>query len=101
MEETNDVPDVPEVDVEDMDVPGYVKERYDRMLKNRRSQQATMRRIIYRKKETSKEEVGEILEEHGYSSSGGSVKVTLKILDEVTDEIDSKWGEKITWTGED
>lgn len=96
-------PEVPHVDVDDIDVEA--RRNFYRRLKERpESQPATIRDLIYSEKRLTREEFDRLVEEAGYEPSGGGVSASLVVLEEVTGEIDrggSGASATIEWTGDE
>lgn len=102
-EESDDPPDVPRVDMEDISVEAR-QNFYQRLRDQPESQPGIIRRIIYSEEQLTRRELDQLIEEAGYESSGGGVSQSLVVLEEVTEEIERHGrgeDQQIEWTGED
>jgi hypothetical protein len=98
----NDLPDVPNVDVSQIDVGGR-RSFYERMRDKPESQPAEIRRLIFKHQELDRPEFDRLVDEElGYASDGGGTNMSLVVLEHVTEEIERHGrgdDQQIVWTG--
>src|SRR5699024_6057840 len=76
----SEIPDPPEVD----SIDGKInKEFYDRMMEGNDDQPNTIRRLIYKAREISKDELATQIEKKGYSKSSSGFATTLRVLEKI------------------
>ncbi|WP_380679585.1 hypothetical protein [Salinigranum sp. GCM10025319] len=93
----------PPVPMFDQDFPTSThKGYYQRLVEKEDSQPAIIRRLIYQKQSLKKSELGRLLSARGYKPDSGGVDASLRVLEDVTQEI-SREGrgsdQQITWVG--
>jgi hypothetical protein len=95
------VPDVPYIDLNSIDVDAR-RNFYRRLREHPDSQPATIREIIYSKQKLSRQEFDRLVEAAEYEPSGGGIRASLVVLEDITGEIERRGrGEdtQIIWTG--
>lgn len=95
----DELPDLPDV----RNFSNKTNEQYyKRLVSSEDSQPSVLRKIIFNEKEASKEELKQLMERKGYNPRSSGFGASLRVLDEVTGEIERKGrgdDQTIRWTG--
>ena len=91
----DNVPTPPTVELQEIE-SSTNRKYYKRLIKGNRNQPSVMREIVYNSESMTKGELSEKMEEKGYNSDSGGFGASLRVLSEVTQEVERETGVVIT-----